>query len=48
LIQRTILGEPIVFYRTDAAMHVLCPHRLFPFEKSALVGDSIRCGYITA
>lgn len=49
LMQRTILGEPIVFYRTEAgdpvATYGLCPHRLFPFAKSTLLGDSIRCGY---
>jgi vanillate O-demethylase monooxygenase subunit len=49
LMQRTILGEPIVFYRTETgdpvAMYGLCPHRLFPLVQSALKGDSIQCGY---
>jgi vanillate O-demethylase monooxygenase subunit len=49
LTQRTILGEPVVFYRTEAgapvAMYGLCPHRLFPLAMSALKGDSIQCGY---
>jgi phenylpropionate dioxygenase-like ring-hydroxylating dioxygenase large terminal subunit len=49
LFQRTILGEPVVFYRTlgghPVAMHGLCPHRLFPLAQSKLVGDAIQCGY---
>jgi phenylpropionate dioxygenase-like ring-hydroxylating dioxygenase large terminal subunit len=49
LMQRTILGEPIVFYRTQAgdpvAMYGLCPHRLYPLALSTLQGDAIQCGY---
>lgn len=49
LFERTILGQPIVFYRTEAgdpvAMQGRCPHRHYPLAKSKLVGDSIQCGY---
>ncbi|MES2262769.1 MAG: aromatic ring-hydroxylating dioxygenase subunit alpha [Pseudomonadota bacterium] len=49
LTDRTILGEPVVFYRTEAgepvAMAGLCPHRLYPLVKGTLVGDAVECGY---
>lgn len=49
LMQRTLLGEPVVFYRTEAgvpvAMHGLCPHRLYPMVKGKLKGDAVECGY---
>lgn len=49
-MERTILGTPIVFYRTEAgaavAMYGICPHRYFPLgQDSALHGDAIACGY---
>lgn len=49
IFERKILGENIVFYRTEAgqpvAMQANCPHRHYPLAKSKLVGDSIQCGY---
>jgi phenylpropionate dioxygenase-like ring-hydroxylating dioxygenase large terminal subunit len=49
LLARTILGEPIVFYRTGAgevvALADRCVHRRFPLSESRLDGDTIVCGY---
>jgi phenylpropionate dioxygenase-like ring-hydroxylating dioxygenase large terminal subunit len=49
LLARTILGEPIVFYRTEAgevvALADRCVHRRFPLSESRLDGDRIVCGY---
>jgi nitrite reductase/ring-hydroxylating ferredoxin subunit len=49
IFERTILGEKIAFYRTEAgkpvAMQAHCPHRFYPFAHSTLVGDAVRCGY---
>ncbi len=49
LVQKTILNQTIVMYRTEAgeavALNGLCPHRLYPLAKGQLVGDSIQCGY---
>ena len=49
LFARTILGEPIVFYRTEAGEPVAladrCVHRRFPLSESSLDGDRIVCGY---
>jgi len=49
LLGRTILGEPIVFYRTGAGEVVgladRCVHRRFPLSESRLDGDNIVCGY---
>ena len=46
---RTILGEPVVFYRkqdgTAVAMAGLCPHRFFPFSEGKIVGDNLVCRY---
>ncbi|TAL02337.1 MAG: aromatic ring-hydroxylating dioxygenase subunit alpha [Rhodospirillaceae bacterium] len=46
---RTILGEPIVLYRTaeglPVAMNARCPHRGFPLSRGDLIGDAIQCGY---
>ncbi|MBB6255398.1 aromatic ring-hydroxylating dioxygenase subunit alpha [Nitrospirillum iridis] len=48
-MERTILGKPVVFYRTTVgaavAMHGICPHRYFPLAQGKLQGDSIVCGY---
>jgi vanillate O-demethylase monooxygenase subunit len=48
-LSRTILGEPIVFYRTEAGQPValadLCPHRLVPLSLGFLDGDAIECRY---
>lgn len=49
LFARTILGEPIVFYRTEAGEVVgladRCVHRRYPLSQSRLDGDKIVCGY---
>jgi vanillate O-demethylase monooxygenase subunit len=47
--RRTILEENLVLYRTargePVALRDLCPHRLLPLSKGALIGDRLRCGY---
>ena len=49
LFARTILGEPVVMYRTASGQPVAlldrCPHRLLPLSMGRLRGDSIECGY---
>lgn len=49
LLARTILGEPLVLYRTragqPAALADRCVHRHFPLSASQLAGDTIVCGY---
>lgn len=44
-----VLGEPLVYYRTEGGEVVVlddrCAHRRFPLSKSHLIGDTIRCGY---
>jgi phenylpropionate dioxygenase-like ring-hydroxylating dioxygenase large terminal subunit len=49
LLARTILGEPLVFYRTEAgdavALADRCVHRRYPLSESRLDGDTIVCGY---
>jgi nitrite reductase/ring-hydroxylating ferredoxin subunit len=46
---RTLLGRPLVFFRTEAGAPVAlddrCVHRSFPLSKSRLEGDTIVCGY---
>lgn len=46
---RTILGRPLVLYRSEAGAPVAlsdrCVHRSFPLSKSRLEGDTIVCGY---
>lgn len=46
---RTILGRPLVLYRTRAGAPVAlsdrCVHRSFPLSRSRLEGDTIVCGY---
>ncbi len=48
-LARTILGEPVVLYRTSAGQPVAlldrCPHRLLPLSKGTLHNDTIECGY---
>ena len=49
-LARTILGEPIVFYRTAQDGRVValadrCVHRRYPLSESRLDGDTIVCGY---
>ncbi len=49
LFARTILGRPLVFFRTEegapVALSDRCVHRSFPLSKSTLQGDTIVCGY---
>ncbi len=49
LLARTILGEPVVLYRTGAGAPVAladrCVHRRYPLSASRLDGDTIVCGY---
>ena len=49
LLQRWLLNEPVVLFRTEAgdaiALHDRCPHRSLPLSKGELIGDQIRCGY---
>lgn len=48
-LARTILGRPLVFFRTEAGSPVVlsdrCIHRSFPLSSSQLDGDTIVCGY---
>ncbi|MGV9981123.1 Rieske 2Fe-2S domain-containing protein [Micromonospora wenchangensis] len=49
LLARTVLGEPLVLYRTGAGEAVAladrCVHRRFPLSQSRLDGDTVVCGY---
>jgi vanillate O-demethylase monooxygenase subunit len=49
LLARTVLGEPLVLYRTEAGAAVAladrCVHRRYPLSRSRLTGDTIVCGY---
>jgi vanillate O-demethylase monooxygenase subunit len=49
LLARTILGEPLVLYRTGegepVALADRCVHRRYPLSESRLDGDTIVCGY---
>ncbi|WP_228559332.1 aromatic ring-hydroxylating dioxygenase subunit alpha [Catenulispora pinisilvae] len=50
LLARTVLGEPIVFYRTArdgraVALADRCVHRRYPLSESRLDGDTVVCGY---
>jgi phenylpropionate dioxygenase-like ring-hydroxylating dioxygenase large terminal subunit len=48
-LARTILGEPIVFYRTEdgtpVALEDRCVHRHLPLSMGKLVGDRLQCHY---
>jgi phenylpropionate dioxygenase-like ring-hydroxylating dioxygenase large terminal subunit len=47
--ERTLLGERILFYRTEAgapvAVDARCAHRRFPLAAGYLTGDDITCKY---
>src|SRR5712691_4097388 len=49
LLQRWILDEPVVMYRTEdggpVALRDVCPHRSMPLSMGELLGDQLRCGY---
>lgn len=49
LLKRTLLGKPVVLYRTEGGVAVAladrCAHRSFPLSASTLEGDTIVCGY---
>lgn len=49
LTPRTLLGEPVLFYRKEngeaAAIGNRCPHRFAPLHLGKLVGDVVECGY---
>ena len=49
LLERSILGESLVFYRTQEGLPVAlrnqCPHRGFPLAKGRLDGDEVECAY---
>lgn len=49
LLQRWIIGQPVVLYRTGAgetvALEDRCPHRRFALSKGSLIEDQIQCGY---
>lgn len=48
-LERFILDEPVVFYRTEAGQAVAlagrCPHRGYPLGKGRVDGDAVICGY---
>ncbi|WP_197277287.1 aromatic ring-hydroxylating dioxygenase subunit alpha [Sphingomonas profundi] len=49
MIERRILDEPVLLYRTEAgdpvAMAGLCPHRRLPLAMGRRVGDAVQCAY---
>jgi phenylpropionate dioxygenase-like ring-hydroxylating dioxygenase large terminal subunit len=49
LFTRTVLGEPILVWRTAAggfvAMEDRCVHRAAPLSRGRREGDAVRCGY---
>jgi len=49
LLRRTLLNEPVVFYRTEdgtpVALEDKCAHRHAPLSEGKLVGDMIQCPY---
>lgn len=48
-LARTLLGEPVVLYRTTdgtpVALEDRCCHRALPLSLGTVVGDEIQCGY---
>lgn len=49
LFHRTLLGQPVVFYRrangTLAALADRCPHRFAPLHMGQVVDDALQCAY---
>jgi phenylpropionate dioxygenase-like ring-hydroxylating dioxygenase large terminal subunit len=49
LFHRTILGEPVLLYRTSdnqvTALADRCPHRFAPLHLGKLSGDTVQCAY---
>ncbi|MGE0666620.1 MAG: Rieske 2Fe-2S domain-containing protein [Sphingomonadales bacterium] len=49
LLERRILGEPVLLYRTAAgeavALSATCPHRRMPLGLGRRVGDGVQCAY---
>jgi len=49
LLGRTIVGEPVVMFRTQSgaatAISDRCPHRYAPLHRGKLIGDVVQCGY---
>lgn len=48
LFARTVLGEPIVVFRTEngiAALEDRCCHRAAPLSRGRKEGNAVRCGY---
>src|SRR6516225_820358 len=50
LLARTVLRQPIVFYRKSdggvAALRDVCPHRFAPLHMGKIIpGDRVRCPY---
>jgi phenylpropionate dioxygenase-like ring-hydroxylating dioxygenase large terminal subunit len=49
VLARTVLGEPLVVYRTSAGEAVVledrCVHRQAPLSRGRREGDGLRCGY---
>ena len=49
ILKRTIVGKPVILYRTEAgatvAMEDRCPHRHVPLSLGCLDGDIVQCGY---
>ncbi len=49
LLARTVCGQPLVMFRTEAGEVVVmddrCSHRGFPLSAGALIGDRLQCGY---
>lgn len=48
-VARTMLGEKVVLYRTEAgapvALEDRCCHKFMPLSKGKLKGDAVECGY---
>lgn len=49
LVPRTLLGEKLVLYRTEAgapaALEDRCCHKFLPLSMGTLKGDAVECGY---